>query len=116
MYTSKAEIAEKILTASFREKFLFSCNHISFSKSRCDCKYTGLLKRKDGALGVSKLSQIDLAFPNIRLVIGVSINIFLVFLFFPVFLFFCIVFNIVTELNVSEFNQMCEILVLVTHH
>ena len=41
------------------------------------------------------------------MVIAVSINIFLV-LFFIVFI--CFVFNIVTGLDVSEFNQMYEIL------
>ena len=44
-----------------------------------------------------------------RLVIGVSMNIFLVFLFFK-YVFFCFVFKIVTRLNASEFNQMYEIL------
>ena len=37
------------------------------------------------------------------MVIGVSINIFLVLLFFCIF---CFVFNIVTRLNVGELNQM----------
>ena len=64
-------------------------------------------KEKNGVLGVSRLFQIDLAFLDVRLVIGVSINIFLVF---PFFVFFCYVFNIVMGLNVSEFNQMYEIL------
>ena len=43
-------------------------------------------------------------FLDVRLVIGVSIDIFLVFLFY----FFII--DIVKGLNVSEFNQMYEIL------
>ena len=47
--------------------------------------------------------QIDLAFLDVRLFTGVSINIFLVFIFF---VFFYFVFNIVTWLNVGEFNQM----------
>ena len=68
MYTSKAEIAEKILTAS-------------------------------GVPGVSKLFQIDLALLDVRLVIDVSVNIFLGFLY-KFFYFQC----------VSEFNQMYEIL------
>ena len=38
-------------------------------------------------LGVSKLSQIDLGFLDVRLVIGVSVNIFLFFLFKCFFLF-----------------------------
>ena len=46
-------------------------------------------------------------FLDVRLVINISINIFLVFLFY---VFFVFVFNIVTGLNVSEFNQMYEIL------
>ena len=41
-----------------------------------------LVPRKDGVLGVSKLFQINLTFSDVRLVIGVSIDIFLVFLFF----------------------------------
>ena len=45
-------------------------------------------------------------FLDVRLVIDVSMNIFLVFLFMYCFCFF----NIVTGLNVSEFNQMCEII------
>ena len=58
-----------------------------------------LVPRKDMVLGVSKLFQIDLAFLDVRLVVGVNMNIFLVFLF-----------NFVTGLNVSEFNQTYEIL------
>ena len=47
--------------------------------------------------------------------IDVSINIFLFLFFF--YIFFVFVFNIVTWLNVSEFNQMYEILaqLLVKH-
>ena len=53
-------------------------------------------------LGVSELFQLHLTFLDVRLVIGVSIDIFLVFLFF-----FVIFLNIiVTGLNVSQFNQM----------
>ena len=60
---------------------------------------------------VSKLFQIDIAFLDDRLVIRDGINIFLVFLFFLVFIYlFLFCFNIVTGLNVSEFNQMYEIL------
>ena len=73
-------------------------------------------KEKMGSWGVSKLFQINLTFLDVRLVIGVSIDIFLVFLFF-VCVFCCCCFlvcffykNIVTGLNVSEFNQMYEIL------
>ena len=61
-------------------------------------------KEKDGVLEVSKLFQINLTFLDVRLVIGVSIDIFLVFLFL---FFFC---NIGKGLNVGEFNQMYEIL------
>ena len=64
-----------------------------------------LVPRKDGAPGVLKLFQINLASLDVRLVIDVSINIFW-FFFFIIFF----VFNIVTGLNVSEFNQMYEIL------
>ena len=74
---------------------------------------TGPQKRKDGVLGVSKLLQINLTFSDVRLVIGVSIDIFFVFLFLMfLFMFFLYVIfhNIVTGLNVSEFNQMYETL------
>ena len=64
-------------------------------------------KEKYWVLGVSKLFQINLKFLIVRLVIGVSIDIFLAFLFL-FFVFF--LNNIVTGLNVSEFNQMYEIL------
>ena len=48
-------------------------------------------------------------FLDVRLVISVSVDICLVFLF--ILCFFCFLFNIiVTWLNVSEFNQMYEIL------
>ena len=47
----------------------------------------------------------DLAFLDVKLVIGVSMDIFFVFFFFYVFFL-----NIVTGLNVSEFNQMYVIL------
>ena len=53
----------------------------------------------------SKLFQINLAFLDVRLVIGISMNIFLFFLFF-----FGFVFNIVVGLNVCEFNKTYEIL------
>ena len=71
-----------------------------------------LVPRKDkipGILGVSKLFQINLTFLDVRLVISVSIDIFLFFFFY---VFFCFQFLniIVTGLNVSEFNQMYEIL------
>ena len=62
-------------------------------------------------LGVSKLFQINLTFLDVRLVISVSIDIFLVFL---LFLFFFNVFSwfniIITGLIVNEFNQMYEVL------
>ena len=58
-------------------------------------------KEKVGSWGVSELFQINLTFLDVRLVIGVSMDIFLVFLFFNVcvFFLFCFVFfycNIVT--------------------
>ena len=65
------------------------------------------LEKKDGVLGASKLFQIDLAFLDVRLVIGVSITIHI---FSLLCIFYCFCFDIVTELNVSEFNQMYEIL------
>ena len=40
-----------------------------------------------GVLGVSKLFQIDLALLDVRLVIGVSINIFWFFFFLCIFCF-----------------------------
>ena len=52
-------------------------------------------------------------FLDVRLVISVSIDIFLVFLFFSFFYVFFLAFFlniIVTGLNVSEFNEMYEIL------
>ena len=63
-------------------------------------------------LGVSKLFQINSTFSDVRLVIGVRIDIFLVFLFLWLFYGFASYFfyNIVTGLIVSEFNQMYEIL------
>ena len=67
-----------------------------------------LVPRKEKmVLGVSKLFQINLVLLDIRLVISVSIDTFLVFLFLC--FFFCyFVYIIVTGLNVSEFNQMYE--------
>ena len=59
-------------------------------------------KEKLGSYGASKLFQINSTFLDVRLVIGVSIDIFLAFLFF--------FYNIVIWLNVSQFNQMYEIL------
>ena len=53
-------------------------------------------KEKMGSLGIiSKLFQIDLAFLDVRLVIGVSIDIFLVY-----FLNAYFVFHVATGLNV----------------
>ena len=45
------------------------------------------IKEKLGSYGVSKLVQINSTFPDVRLVIGVSIDIFLAFLgFFKILL------------------------------
>ena len=49
------------------------------------------LKREDWVPKVSKLFQIDLTFLDVRLVVGVSVGIFLVFLYY-VFLFFVVFF------------------------
>ena len=51
-------------------------------------------------------THFNLTFLDVRLVISVSFDIFLVFLFFYVFFLNIIV----TGLNVSEFNHMYEIL------
>ena len=59
-------------------------------------------KEKLGSYGLSKLFQISSTFLDVRLVIGVSIDIFL--------LFCCFFYNTVVWLNVSEFNRMYEIL------
>ena len=63
-------------------------------------------------MGVSKLFQINLAFLGVGLVISVSIDIFLVFLFLCLLVVFFLLFcNIIFKgLNVSEFNLMYEIL------
>ena len=61
-------------------------------------------KEKYWVLGVSKLFKISSRFLNVRLVIRVSIDIFLVFLYYVSF------YKIVTGLSVSEFNQMYEML------
>ena len=46
-----------------------------------------LVPRKGGILGVSKLFQIDLAFPDVRLVIGVNINFWSSYFIYILFLF-----------------------------
>ena len=66
------------------------------------------IREKMGFQGVSKLFQINLAFLDVRSVIDVSINILFGFSFLR--FFFVFLFNIVTGLNVREFNQMYEIL------
>ena len=82
VYTYQAEIAEKILTTSFGQKCLFSGNHIYFPKVGVTASNLVAGKEKMGSWGGgSKLFQIDLTLLDVRLVIGVSIDIFLVFFF-----------------------------------
>ena len=63
-------------------------------------------KKRWGPRGFEIISN-QLSIPGVRLVIDISINIFLVFFFY---IFFVFVFNIVTGLNVSELKRMYEIL------
>ena len=80
---------------------------VTTTSPKVDVTASKLVPRKDGVLGVSKLFRINLAFLNVGLVIGVSIDIFLEFFMF----FFVFFFNIIVMgLNVSELDQMYEIL------
>ena len=62
------------------------------------------IEKKRWSPRVSKIFQINLMFLDVRLVVSVRIDIFLVISFYVIFN------SIVTGLNIGEFNQMYEIL------
>ena len=70
----------------FSIKMFVCCNHIYFPNVGVTASKLVPRKEKLGSYGASKLFQINSTFLDVRLVIGVSIDIFLAFLFFCFFL------------------------------